>query len=223
MYHKSNFWAWCRHSNKKATGQNFRLVLLTMLYKVITINIAHETLKSDHSNERWWTEFSCGLCVTEHLKKALLHVMHVQCNTAMEIIWIMMLTSCVYQPVQTAAVLEFSWWFVRYTVPHPLVMAQVWNPLWLDELNRRLHESVLQLHGPTAHQKDCPLFNRIHWPDVRCYGGDLGYLGLLTWSSKVYIPHLSLSNDKLRMFQFKGTGYTCIWPCTMLVRFRKCS
>ena len=44
-----------------ATEQDFPVVLFIMLYKVVlTPEFVDETLKCDHSNERYWAGLSCG-------------------------------------------------------------------------------------------------------------------------------------------------------------------
>ena len=46
---------------KKATEQNFPVVLFIMLYKVVlTFESVDEILKCDHSNESYWAVLSCG-------------------------------------------------------------------------------------------------------------------------------------------------------------------
>ena len=45
----------------KATEQYFPVVLFIMLYNVVlTFESVAEILKCDHSNESYWTAFSCG-------------------------------------------------------------------------------------------------------------------------------------------------------------------
>ena len=102
----------------KATEQYFPVVPFIMLYKVVLpFESLDEIVKRDHSNA--YSKRQSVLPTTEssgHSSRATIVTLDMS-------LWRTKLTSCVFQPVLTAVVPEFSWLFVQCTALHPLVKA----------------------------------------------------------------------------------------------------